>query len=921
MSVFNRFATRLQDAIVHRLGFRSLRPVQDEAGAALLDGKNAVILAPTAGGKTEASMFPMLSMLVDDEPDSVGVLYIAPIKALLNNQAERLGTYTQMVGLDRFVWHGDTGASARKKFLADPCALLMTTPESLEVMLVSQKVDAKAIFGALRAVVIDEIHALAGSDRGAHLLSVIERLTALSTHDVQRVGLSATVGNPTAILSWIQGTSKREGVVVNPPSKPARRQLLVLHHEELGPIADDAARMARGHKSLFFCESRAITEVLADRLQARGIPVFVHHSAVSKEERQHAEAQFHQGSEACIVCTSTLELGIDVGDLDKVLQAEAPTTVSAFMQRMGRTGRRAGQVANTAFFCTSPETVLQAAALIQLARTRWVEAVELSARCWPVLVHQLFAMALAEGGVREATVWAHLSQLPDFKGITGAEFRRCVDWMVGRSALDRVDGLLVLGHAAERRFGRRNFMDLYAVFSSPQSYKVLGPGKAPVGSLQQDFVDRLVEDASSFLLGGRPWRVTGIDHSRREIKVVPAASGAQPSWSGYLPQYLSFEICQQIQALIDDDALPGWLHSTARTAVIEQREALDDAGVRRAAHPRLAPADTDTGLHWWTFAGGRINNTLRYALRACKPEWTVVPSNLELRVSGEGVNLNTLRELIEQIRDVEFWEDPKLWREVAEDLPNYRLSKFQQFMPPWVVREMVAGFLLDIEGAARWLMGQHVAAPDWSGTEKSVDATPRPEARQTQPRQTPAVPDAAEPSNPVIWVDTQEGLQAACETLSQADRIGLDVETTLYDQALCLVQMANETHTWLIDPLAIDDLAPLAELMANESVVKVIHNASFEKRVLKRQGMRIVNITDTLKVSRAVRNVRGRGTHTLAAVCRREMDVGIDKECQTSDWRRRPLTADQVRYAALDAEILLRVLDALPEPPQGTLFG
>ncbi len=206
-SVFARFAPSLQQAIVHRLGWTSLRPVQEEAGAALLDGCNAIVLAPTAGGKTEAALFPTLSMLVERPPESVAALYIAPIKALLNNQAERLGTYTEMVGLTRFVWHGDVEAHARGGFLKDPCDLLMTTPESLEVMLVSRRVDAAALFADLRIVIIDEIHAMAGTDRGAHLLSVIERLAVLSRHDVQRVGLSATVGNPVEILAWLQGTS------------------------------------------------------------------------------------------------------------------------------------------------------------------------------------------------------------------------------------------------------------------------------------------------------------------------------------------------------------------------------------------------------------------------------------------------------------------------------------------------------------------------------------------------------------------------------------------------------------------------------------------------------------------------------------------------------------------------------------------
>ena len=175
-SVFTRFPLRLQEVIVSRLGWSTLRPVQELAGHALLDGKNAVILAPTAGGKTEAAIFPMLARLIEREPTGVGLLYIAPLRALLNNQAERLETYTSMVGLRRFLWHGDIQDAAKRAFINEPTAVLMTTPESLEVMLLSPRVPHPTLFRDVRALIVDEVHALAGTDRGAHLLSVCERL-------------------------------------------------------------------------------------------------------------------------------------------------------------------------------------------------------------------------------------------------------------------------------------------------------------------------------------------------------------------------------------------------------------------------------------------------------------------------------------------------------------------------------------------------------------------------------------------------------------------------------------------------------------------------------------------------------------------------------------------------------------------------
>lgn len=444
-STFARFAPRLQEAIVSRLGFTELRPVQKLAGAAILDGLNAVVLAPTAGGKTEASMFPVISGLVERPTEAVGALYVAPIKALLNNQEERLGTYTEMVGLRRFVWHGDAKPGEKKRFVDDPTELLMLTPESMEVMLLSPRVPAQKLFRDLRYVVVDEVHAFAGTDRGAHLMSVLERIARFTEHDVQRIGLSATVGNPEQILVWLKGSSERDGVVIDPPKVKARRSLLVALSDGTASTADRAARMAEGKKSLFFCQSRSMTEAVAQGMHGRGIDLFVHHSSVAREDRHAAEERFHSGTNACIVCTSTLELGIDVGDLDLVFQENATSTVSSFLQRMGRTGRREGSVANTTFFCEEVETVLQAVALIELAKEGWVEPIPEQTRCWPVLLHQLLALTLQFGAVTPEDAWGQLSVVPDFGGISRAEFDEFLRHLVENEFLFESDGRFAMG--------------------------------------------------------------------------------------------------------------------------------------------------------------------------------------------------------------------------------------------------------------------------------------------------------------------------------------------------------------------------------------------------------------------------------------------------------------------------------------------
>lgn len=693
MTIFSRLPERLQHAIAHELGFSSLRPVQELAGAAILDGKNAVILAPTAGGKTEASMFPVIGGMLDAPPSGVGAIYVAPIKALLNNQEVRLGHYTEMVGLRRFVWHGDAGQSRKAAFVREPAELLMTTPESIEVMLMSPRVPVAKLFADLRYVVIDEIHAFAGTDRGAHLMSVIERVAELSKHDVQRIGLSATVGNPDRIAKWLSGTSKRENVVVDPPKPKAQRQIKIYLREDVDDFAREAAREGRGKKSLFFCQSRALTEAIADKMRDDEIEVFVHHGSVSKEERYAAEERFARGTNACIVATSTLELGIDVGGLDLTFQANAPSTVSSFLQRMGRTGRREGTVANMTFLCENAVTVVQSTALVVLASRGWVERVKEETRAWPVLVHQILAMINQHGGISAERCWLMLSRVPDFRGIAREEYLELVEYMKAKEYLFEAGGLLSMGRAAEKAFGKKNFLELYAVFSSPILYKVQTEAKRDVGSLEQDFVDRLVDEMSSFLLGGRAWLVVHVNHEERVVRVRPAPRGKKPSWGGFVPQFLGFEVCQAMKGVLTSDDDYPFLDEKAKTSLAEWRSDLGQLLRRKADAMQF----DGTTLTWWNFAGGRINQTLKYALE-WKGSWKVVPDNFALKIQGDGVGFEEVGKVLDSMRDA-FWDETENRRRMLAMVPEYRLSKFQRVLPDkWQV-EMVGAYLLDFDGA------------------------------------------------------------------------------------------------------------------------------------------------------------------------------------------------------------------------------
>ncbi len=610
MSSFHRFHPNLRHAIVHDLGWRELRPVQEAAGEAVLDGDNCVVLAPTAGGKTEAAIFPVLSKILEDEQAPVAALYVCPIRALLNNQEERIRQYARMVGLESFKWHGDVSAARKKVFLGDPKHVLLITPESLEVILISQKAEAARLFAGLSTVIIDEIHAFAGDDRGVHLTALLERLSAFCKRDLQRIGLSATVGNPDEIGRWVQGSSQRPYRRVDPGGGKAQRAFVIDRVSDDLHAARSAANICVGKKSLVFVESRSQAERFAAALAGRGVEVFVHHSAVSREDRERAEKQFTNGTNTAIVCTSTMELGIDVGDLDHVIQLDAPSTVASLLQRMGRTGRRPGTTSNCAILCRTSESLLQAAALVRLVEQGWVEDVRPPS--WPahVLAHQVLALCLQQGGVSRHRILAWIGGAVPLAGFDQAVLDQLIDTMVAREILHEGDGLLTLGRQGEKLYGRQNFFELYAVFDVAKVIRVLH-GATDVGSVQASFLRIRVKslDELCFRLGGRAWQVRSVDWKKGTCQVAPAGEGRIPVWLG-TPHFLGQRLCQEMKAVLRDGALPAGMSDAARADILELAESYEGL----VGEGEAALEDSTDGIRWHTFAGGAINRLLAAGL-------------------------------------------------------------------------------------------------------------------------------------------------------------------------------------------------------------------------------------------------------------------------------------------------------------------
>lgn len=451
MSGFDRLHPAIQHHIVNSLGWPGLRPLQEATIEPVLNGEHAILLAPTAGGKTEAASFPIFSRMLSENWQGLSVLYICPIKALLNNLEERLSYYGHLLGRRVGVWHGDISTSVKNKILADPPDLLLTTPESIEVMLVSNRMDHRHLFEGLRAVIIDEVHAFAGDDRGWHLLAVLERLSHLTGRELQRLGLSATVGNPETLCDWLAGNCPSLRGVINPPTP--NNVVPEIQVDWVGSVRNAAvviSRLHRGEKRLVFVDSRSRVEELAVELRNLSVTTFVSHSCLSLEERRMAEEAFAQGSDCVIVATSTLELGIDVGDLDRVIQIDAPFTVSSFLQRIGRTGRRAGSSRNCLFLATKEDAFLRAIALLRLWDEGYVEPIEPPPLPLHIYCQQVMALVLQEKGIAEADLPMWIGHMPGFAQFSESDRSSLVSYMLERAILHSDGGIIGIGDAGER---------------------------------------------------------------------------------------------------------------------------------------------------------------------------------------------------------------------------------------------------------------------------------------------------------------------------------------------------------------------------------------------------------------------------------------------------------------------------------------
>ena len=736
---FYQLAPFIQEYI-YRNQWDELRDIQAEAIHAILDSADHVLISSgTATGKTEAALLPIITDLHQNPPATIGALYIGPLKALINDQFERLTGLLEESGIPVQSWHGDISQAKKRRFLRQARGILQITPESLEAMLINRQHALKRLFADLRYVVIDEVHALIASDRGRQVMCQLERLARLQQRTPRRIGLSATIGEPDVTMDWLRGntdaaaqliTSNRSsaveiGLAYFPLPADSDEEKDEADRDE---IVDEAVKQKqkiknrpkrkppaeanyyehlhkmtqRAPKTLIFANARADTENIIVNLrqlsERKRKPSFyhVHHGSISAQLREAAETAMKEENQlACTAATVTLELGIDLGQLDQVLQVNSTHSVSSFVQRLGRSGRRGGP-ARMFFYSTEqdgkkrhlgeelPWNLLQTIAIIQLyAEEKWIEPPEISQMPLSLLYHQTMSIIKSHSELSPPQLAQRVLTLSPFNAITQDHFRRLLRHLLEIGHLERTDeGDLIIGIEAEKIVNNYRF---YAVFMDNTEYRVRDKSRE-IGA-----ISLAPEIDSTFRLAGHAWRVLMVHEEQKIVEVQRVKGKADTLWSGGGAQ-IHTRILQKIrETLLSQDSYP-YLQARAKKRLQIARETAQSSGLRNSSILSLAP----NRFLIFPWCGSRQFSTQLLMLDQ---------ANIKVRRNFEPY-------YYELVHEADNPDDVRLqFRQLCSKLPTssdlmrqvheaaLRRNKYDPYVPTDLLRETFAQDFVDIPGA------------------------------------------------------------------------------------------------------------------------------------------------------------------------------------------------------------------------------
>ncbi|MCL1995617.1 MAG: DEAD/DEAH box helicase [Defluviitaleaceae bacterium] len=721
MSVFEKLAPFIQNYIYYQ-GWESLKEIQVAACDVIFNSdSNLLIATPTASGKTEAAFLPIITELYNKPPDSVGLLYIAPLKALINDQFIRIEELLQEAHIPVTKWHADASQSKKQKLLKDSIGgVLQITPESLEAMLMTRKQNIVTLFSDLRFIVIDEVHNFLGQDRGIQLSCIMERIQTLTGNIPRRVGLSATIGNLSVAEDWLcAGTNKK--CITPKVGAERRRARIMLDHFYTLPEAQGTNKeiektektkkieeswlayyesiynLVKGKKSIVFANSRKEVErnivnlkELAEKKRERDV-FFVHHGSISASNREYAEEQMKNADLPIVTgATVTLELGIDLGDLDRIVQTGCPHSVSGLAQRLGRSGRRSGisemsfvfneeiPTENNDWYKNINWQLVKCIALIELYRENWLEPTNIEKYPFSMLFHQTMSFLFSNGEASPGFLAQTILNLSVFHHISQEDYKELLRFMLENGHIERTaTGGLLIGHRGEQLTNHYSF---FAVFETPIEYSVRDKSHK-IGTLS----DPMPPD-TTFVLAGKTWTVTELDMAHKVI-YVKSAKGKPPTvWHGSGFDFEHTKVLQKMKSIIASNTTYPYLTNSAKMRLEEIRTIIRQMGILDTKFFSLAP--NTYGFFPWL--GTKGQNALCFALTAILAESSIENDRWPMIIAKNVTHkklLNALELLSTKTITINDLAIP-------EELPI--MGKFGEYIPQNLLRKQFIDKYIDI---------------------------------------------------------------------------------------------------------------------------------------------------------------------------------------------------------------------------------
>lgn len=702
-------------------GWESLREAQEEAIPLILDGKHDVIVAAaTAAGKTEAAFLPALTKILSSDEHAL-IVYISPLKALINDQFGRLDRLCESLEVPVWPWHGDISSTTKTRFLTKRHGVLLITPESLEALLCNRGTSVAAIFQGAAFFVVDELHAFIGSERGKQLQSLMHRVDSTVGRRIPRIGLSATLGDMSLARQFLRPGSADAVALVDSKSSGAELKVLVKGYEEPatvklgdeeqqepstpGLIAAHLFKVLRGSNNLVFPNSRREVERYTHLLNAmcakQKVPneFWPHHGSLSKEIRSETEAALKQREvPASAICTNTLELGIDIGAVKSVAQIGPPQQVASLRQRLGRSGRRKGEPAILRGYCIEDapdprssvasllrlETV-QMAAMISLLTQGWFEPPRTAGVHLSTLVQQMLSVIAQLGGATIGQLYSLLcGKSGPFQGLSQPEFMDLVRHLGQKELLvQESSGLLLHGMVGEKFVNHYSF---YAAFAADEEFRIVSGGRL-LGTLP---VSQLLTPGQRILFAGKTWAVESVDEEQKTIYVNRAKGGTPPLFSGGGGR-VHTQVRQEMRRLLESSESVPYLDEVAQRFLDEGREYYAQRGL--ASEVTLDQGREVLVLTW---LGDPANEALAALLRR---------RGFQASLAGPGVEVLNATHSSDDILDALFdaaVDDPLTWDELLEDAKNLQREKWDWCLPDGLLRKSYASLHLDMEEAMAW---------------------------------------------------------------------------------------------------------------------------------------------------------------------------------------------------------------------------